>query len=104
MRAAVHRLSEVAGHPHAGPAGARPKLTKLPFAIGPNAMENTPVIFGGRPLLVLNRRDDTKNQTDDYTRSMYLYVRDLTTGKVSSFAGDAVHILLDAGLNALKEH
>jgi hypothetical protein len=58
---------------------ARPKLTKLPFAI-PKAMENTPVIFNGRPLHVLNYRDDTKNNTDEYTKSMYLYVVDLNTG------------------------
>jgi hypothetical protein len=58
---------------------ARPKLTKLPFAI-PKAMENTPVVFNSRPLLVLNHRDDTKNNTDDYTKSMYLYVIDLNTG------------------------
>ena len=40
-------------------------------------MENTPVVFDGRPLLVLNHRDDTKNNTDGYTKSMYLYVLDL---------------------------
>ena len=61
-------------------ATARPRLTKLPVAIGPNAMENTPIVFNGRPLLVLNRRDDTKNKTDEYTRSMYLYIQDLATG------------------------
>ncbi|HEY9174022.1 MAG TPA: hypothetical protein VI136_17210 [Verrucomicrobiae bacterium] len=61
-------------------APARPRLTKLPVAIGPNAMENTPIVFNGRPLLVLNRRDDTKNKTDEYTRSMYLYILDLATG------------------------
>lgn len=61
-------------------APVRPRLTKLPVAIGPNAMENTPIVFNGRPLLVLNRRDDTKNKTDEYTRSMYLYILDLTTG------------------------
>jgi hypothetical protein len=58
---------------------ARPRLTKLPFAIS-KAMENTPVVFNGRPLLVLNHRDDTKNKTDDYTKSMYLYIIDLNTG------------------------
>lgn len=57
----------------------RPKLTKLPFAMS-QAMENTPVLYQSRPLLVLNHRDDTKNNTDDYTNSMHLYVRDLTTG------------------------
>jgi hypothetical protein len=64
-----------------GSAGlARPKLTKLPFAMS-QAMENTPVLYQSRPLLVLNYRDDTKNKTDDYTKSMHLYIRDLTTGQ-----------------------
>ena len=58
----------------------RPKLTKLPFAMS-QAMENTPVLYQSRPLLVLNYRDDTKNKTDDYTNSMHLYIRDLTTGQ-----------------------
>jgi hypothetical protein len=63
----------------------RPRLTKLPFAIG-QAMENTPLVFQDRTLLLLNRRDDTKNKTDDYTRSMYLYLVDLVTGnEVSRF-------------------
>lgn len=34
----------------------------------------------------------------------YRYVNGQTVGDGFSFAGDAVHILLDAGLNALKEH
>jgi hypothetical protein len=65
---------------------ARPRLAKLPFAFS-NAMENTPVVFNGRPLLILNHRDDTKNKTDDYTNSMYLYALDLTTGReIARFA------------------
>ncbi len=48
----------------------RPRLVKLPFAIH-NAMENTPVIFDSRPLLLLNHRED---------KSMYLYILDLRTG------------------------
>jgi hypothetical protein len=67
---------------HAPTTGAptRPRLTKLPFALD-GAMENTPVLFQGRPLLVLNRRDDRKNNTNGYTRSMYLYILDLATGR-----------------------
>lgn len=61
-------------------APVRPKLAKLPLAFG-QAMENTPVIFNSQPLLALNRRDDSKNKTDEYTRSMYLYIRDLATGE-----------------------
>jgi hypothetical protein len=68
--------------PDAAPAlraAPPPPLTKLPFALE-GAMENTPIVFGGRPLLVLNHRDDTKNNTDEYRKSMYLYLRDLATG------------------------
>ena len=79
------------------PAPQRPTLTKLPFALG-QAMENTPVIWQSRPLLVLNHRDDAKNRTDDYTRSMYLYLLDLATGREiarfgsgHSFANAFVH-------------
>lgn len=91
-------------------SAARPRLTKLPFAL-PKAMENTPIVFNGRPLLVLNRRDDTKNNTDDYTRSMYLYVLDLTTGEeicrfgeghsfANAFvAGTQLHVFASAGTN-----
>lgn len=57
----------------------RPKLTKLPFAMA-RAMENTPLIFAGRPLLVMNHRDDTKANTDEYAKNMHLFIRDLTTG------------------------
>lgn len=67
------RFTEAAG-------AGRPQLTKLPFAM-PRAMESTPVIYRSRPLLVYNRRDDTKNHTDGYTRSMHLYVQDLQTGQ-----------------------
>jgi len=64
----------------APPAPPRPRLVKLPFAFE-KAMENTPVVFGGRPLLVANRRDDTKNNTDGYVASMHFYIRDLVTGE-----------------------
>jgi hypothetical protein len=89
---------------------ARPKLTKLPFAIT-KAMENTPVVFNGRPLHVLNYRDDTKNNTDEYTKSMYLYVVGLDTGNELcrfgegySFAnafvnGSELHVFASEGSN-----
>lgn len=65
---------------------SRPKLIKLPFAFA-KAMESTPVIFNSRPLLVANCRDDTKNHTDEYTKSMYLYITDLRTGnEIARFA------------------
>ena len=63
-----------------------PKLVKLPFAF-PDAMENTPFIYEGRPLLATNYRDDTKNKKDGYAKSMYFSIRDLTTGKeITRFA------------------
>jgi hypothetical protein len=89
---------------------ARPKLTKLPFAL-PRAMENTPIVFQGRPLHVLNYRDDTKNNTDGYTKSMYLYIVDLCTGNElcrfgegHSFAnafvdGPELHVFASEGTN-----
>lgn len=58
----------------------RPTLTKLPIAL-PKVMENTPIVFKGRPLHVFNYRDDTKYNTDEYKESMYLYVTDLATGE-----------------------
>ena len=61
-------------------ASQRPKLTKVPLALG-QAMENSPVIFNSQPLLVMNHRDDTKVNTDAYKSSMYLYVQDLVTGR-----------------------
>jgi len=91
-------------------SSARPTLTKLPFAV-PKAMENTPVVFNGRPLHVLNYRDDTKNNTDGYTKSMYLYVVDLNTGdevcrlgEGHSFAnaivdGPQLHVFASEGSN-----
>ena len=79
-------------------SAARPRLTKLPVAIGPNAMENTPVLFDGRPLLVLNRRDDTKNKTDGYKKSMQLYIMDLTTGREIATFGEG-HSFANAFVN-----
>ncbi len=95
-----------------GPAVAstRPVLTKLPLAIA-KAMENTPVIWNGRPLHILNRRDDTKNGTDDYVKSMYLYAVDMDTGEeVARFAeghsfahafvnGPELHVFASEGTN-----
>jgi hypothetical protein len=64
----------------------RPELVKLPFSYG-GAMENSPVVYQDRLLLGLNYRDDTKNKTDEYKASMYLFLRDLQTGnQVARFA------------------
>jgi len=80
----------------------RPKLTKLPFAL-PKAMENTPIVFQGRPLHVLNYRDDTKNNTDGYTKSMYLYVLDLNTGNEVCRFGEG-HSFANAFVNGPELH
>ena len=89
----------------------RPRLVKIPMSLGPLAMENTPIHFKGRPILVLNYRDDTKNNTEGYKRSMYLYLRDLATGQElgrfaegHSFANafvndDALHVFASEGTN-----
>jgi hypothetical protein len=86
----------------------KPALIKLPINFG-DAMENTPFEFGGRTLLALNHRDDTKNNTDSYKKSMYLYIRDLCTGKevarfgeghsfVNAFVeGPTVHVFASEG-------
>jgi hypothetical protein len=88
----------------------KPLLTKLPVNFGA-AMENTPVVFNGRTLLVLNHRDDTKNKTDDYKKSMYLYIKDLATGQevarfgeghsfVNAFVeGPVLHVFASEGTN-----
>lgn len=86
----------------------RPRLVKLPFA-QPRAMENTPFVFRGRPMQVLNRRDDSKSNADGYRASMHLYLVDLVTGEElgrfgdgHSFAnafveGDRLHVFASEG-------
>ncbi len=84
-----HELFAAIAPPPALPprAAPEPRLVKLPLSLGPG-MEQTPVVFKGRPLLVTNFRDDTKNKTDGYVRSMYLAVRDLRDGReVTRFGG-----------------
>lgn len=91
-------------------SASRPVLTKLPMAFA-KAMENTPVVFEGRPLHVLNRRDDAKNGTDEYVASMYLYIVDLATGEevcrfgqghsfANAFVDDSqLHVFASEGTN-----
>lgn len=71
----------------AAPTAMSPKLTKLPFAMA-GVMESSPVVYQGRPVLVFNRRDDTKNHSEDYTRSMHLFARDLVTGRDLAVFGE----------------
>lgn len=72
-------------------------LIKLPLAFGA-AMENTPFVFGDRPLLALNYRDDTKYNTDGYKASMYLFLRDLRTGQEIARFGEG-HSFVNAFVN-----
>jgi hypothetical protein len=89
---------------------ARSKLVKLPFAFS-KAMENTPVVYEGRPILLLNHRDDTKYKTDKYVDSMYLYLVDMRTGeRIAEFGkghsfvtglveGKRLHVFASEGSN-----
>ncbi|MBN1341300.1 MAG: alpha-L-fucosidase [Phycisphaerae bacterium] len=52
-----------------------PTLVKLPFSF-PVGMENTPVVYEGRALLVNNSRPVKSTAKD-----MYLFIEDLTTGE-----------------------
>jgi hypothetical protein len=72
-----HEMIRAADPPPPSPSSP---LVKLPMSIA-SAMENTPIVWGDRPLLALNRRDDTKYNTDGYKASMYLFLRDLCTGE-----------------------
>ena len=51
-----------------------PKLVKTPLAFLPREFENAPVVYKGRPLMLLNRPTDTPEKSE-------LYFRDLTTGE-----------------------
>lgn len=93
-----------------GAEPARPELIKLPFSIH-WGMENTPLIYKGRPLLLMNHRDDTKVNTEGYVDAMYLYAIDLYTGERTpnfgtgySFIngivdGDRLHVYACRGTN-----
>jgi len=58
-------------------APANPKLVKLPFAF-PAGMENTPVIYKGRPLLVQNYRS---LKAEEQETKSYLFIQDMVTGQ-----------------------
>lgn len=59
-------------------APPNPKLVKLPFAFNGLRMENTPVIFKGRLLLVQNYRPPKADQQES---GSYLFIDDLATGQ-----------------------
>ncbi len=60
----------------AGDAPSNPPLVKLPFAF-PKGMENTPVIYKGRPLLVQNERSIKRDEQEQAC----LFVQDMVTGE-----------------------
>ena len=74
-------VAEEAPNPHAMP---NPPLLKLPIAFPGPRMENTPVVFQGRPLLVQNVRPANVKAKD-----FYLFVQDMRTGEELTRFGDA---------------
>ncbi len=59
------------------PAVPNPKLVKVPMAFS-TGMENTPIVFNGRPLLVDNHRPGGFEAKGE---NAYLFILDLTTGQ-----------------------
>ena len=56
-----------------------PKLIKLPIGFGPRRIENTPVVYQGRPLLIENSR--LTNEVDS-NHAIDMYIVDMTTTEV----------------------
>jgi len=89
------------------PAPDNPVLTKLPFAFD-EGMENTPVIYQGRPMLVRNWRSIKPEEQDQ----AYLFIDDMVTGQqvakfgtgfsfVSGFVnGDELNVFATENTNA----
>ncbi len=77
-------------------------LTKIPVNFG-QAMENTPVIYRGKPLLVYNFRDDSKNKTGDHLKDMDLRIQDLCTGEILATFGQG-HSFANAIVNGETMH
>jgi len=61
-----------------------PQLIKLPLGLGPQRIENTPVIYQGRPLLIENSR--LSNEGISHT-AIDMYIVDLTTSEIISRFG-----------------
>jgi hypothetical protein len=76
----ICQVAAGADAPVAAPADtpANPRLVKLPFAFPGLRMENTPVIYNGRPLLIQNYRP---LKPDEQESGSYLFIDDLTTGQ-----------------------
>lgn len=78
-------------------APANPALVKLPFSF-PTGMENTPVVFQDRPLLVDNHRPGGfKAKGED----AYLFITDLTTGQEVARFGKS-HSFVSAFVNGAE--
>ena len=75
-------------------APPNPTLVKLPFSF-PTGMENTPVIFDGRPLLVDNHRPGGFAAKGE---DAYLFITDLTTGQEVARFGKS-HSFVSAFVN-----
>ena len=64
-----------------------PKLIKLPMGFGPHRIENTPVIYQGRPILIENSRltneVDPSNVFDGLIDDVKLYNRALSEKEIS---------------------
>lgn len=76
----------------------KPELIKLPFAfsdIGRTPMENTPIVFQSRLLLVANNRP---GGGDAKGKDAYLYIDDLQTGKEVARFGQG-HSFVSAYVN-----
>ncbi|MBX7258501.1 MAG: hypothetical protein K1Y02_19215, partial [Candidatus Hydrogenedentes bacterium] len=74
---AVTILLSLAAFADPSPAAPpNPTLIRLPFAF-PTGMENTPVVFNGRLLLVDNHRP---GGFEAKGKDAYLFIRDLVTG------------------------
>ena len=61
-----------------------PTLVKLPIGFGPQRIENTPVMYQGRPLLIENSR--LTNESHSNT-AIDMYIVDLTTSEIISRFG-----------------
>ncbi len=93
-------------------APENPKLVKLPFAFAGLLMENTPVIYKGRPVLVQNYRPLEPEKQES---GSYLFIQDLTNGRelarfgkgfsfVSAFVrGDEMNVFAAVNMNEDKE-
>ena len=80
----------------------KPKLVKLPFAFSRRdrgeLMENTPVLFNSRLLLVTNYRPSGGPKVTDQEKDSYLYIDDLLTGTEIARFG-AAHSFVSAFVN-----